>query len=155
MPQLVKGGKHAFAWSVVGNTGRIPIPPEAYKEYGFHEGIQLAVLPGSRTSGGLVLGSFSSLLGSPLGSILERCEGLMDGSVPCGIAVRSGKKVLCRVTVSSGGVNIPAETLKDYGVSIGDRLLAIRGSGLALSMILKGPIIHEAVKHPELDVFHE
>ncbi|MBN2585946.1 MAG: hypothetical protein JXA64_01420 [Candidatus Fermentibacteraceae bacterium] len=155
MPQLVKGGKHAFAWSVVGENGRIPIPPEAFREYGFHEGIQLAVLPGSRTSGGLILGSFSSLLGSPMGAILERCGGFVEGRIPCGIAVRSGKKVLCRVTVSGGGVDIPAETLKDYGVGIGDRLLAVRGSGLALSMILKGPIILEAVKHPELEIIHE
>lgn len=33
MPQLVKGGKHVFGWSRVGDTGRIIIPPEAMEEY--------------------------------------------------------------------------------------------------------------------------
>ena len=28
MPQLVKGGKHVFGWSKVGNNGVIKIPPE-------------------------------------------------------------------------------------------------------------------------------
>jgi hypothetical protein len=36
---------------------------------------------------------------------------------------------------------------------VGDRLLAARGSGLALGFVAQGPIYKEALKHPELEVF--
>jgi hypothetical protein len=39
------------------------------------------------------------------------------------------------------------------GVHPGDRLLVVRGSGRALGFVARGPILDEALKHPELEVF--
>ena len=38
MPQLVKGGKYVFGWSVIGEDGGVVIPGEAVLEYGFEPG---------------------------------------------------------------------------------------------------------------------
>lgn len=45
-----------------------------------------------------------------------------------------------------GQVVLPPET----GVQPGERLLAVRGSGLALGFLQRGPIYAEALKHPEI-----
>jgi hypothetical protein len=46
-------------------------------------------------------------------------------------------------------VTLPPET----SVRPGDRLIAVRGSGLALGLSTQGPIYEEALKHPELEAF--
>jgi hypothetical protein len=51
-----------------------------------------------------------------------------------------------------GFLRLPAETLGNFGIFPGHRLLAVRGSGLALSLIAQGPIVEEARKHHELEV---
>jgi len=48
---------------------------------------------------------------------------------------------------------VPSETLEAYGISRGDRLLVIRGNGRALGFAVRGPIVEEAERHLELDVF--
>jgi len=63
MPQLVKGGKWVFGWTVVSSAGEVRIPPEAYAEYGFpsatgfQNGERLLVVRGS----GLALGSCNAV----------------------------------------------------------------------------------------------
>lgn len=56
MPQLAKGGKWVFGWSVVSARREIRIPPEAYAEYGYRDGEEIVFLAGSRTSGGFRIG---------------------------------------------------------------------------------------------------
>ncbi|MBN1316633.1 MAG: hypothetical protein JXA42_14240, partial [Anaerolineales bacterium] len=55
MPQLVPRGKYIFGWSLVGDDGRVIIPPEAFTEYGFTDGENILVIPGSKRSGGFGL----------------------------------------------------------------------------------------------------
>ncbi len=126
MPQLAKGGKWVFGWVVVGKQRNITIPPDAYREYGFQAGDEVVFLRGSKRSGGFSVGR------------VEKIPPLFE------------KRILARGRVSKQGrVNLPPET----GVQSGDRLLAGRGSGLALSLSAQGPIYEEALKHPELEVF--
>ena len=56
MPQLVKGGKWVFGWVVIGPQREIPIPLEAYLEYGFQVGDEVVFLKGSRRSAGFSVG---------------------------------------------------------------------------------------------------
>jgi hypothetical protein len=35
MPQLVKGGKYVFGWSIVRENNMVKIPAEAFREYGY------------------------------------------------------------------------------------------------------------------------
>ena len=48
---------------------------------------------------------------------------------------------------------LPPRALTAYGIQPGDRLLVIRGSNLGVGFGVRGPIIEEANRHPELEVF--
>jgi hypothetical protein len=126
MPQLEKGGKWVFGWTVVGPQRELTIPPEAQREYGFRVGSRIFFVRPSRRSGGLGIGA----------------PGLADTPVK--------KRVLGQGRVGKGGqVILPPEV----DVQPGDKLLAVRGSCFAVICIARGPIYQEALKHPELEVF--
>lgn len=153
MPQLVKGGKHVFGWSRVGSSGRIVVPPAALKEYRLRESEKLVLLPGSRTSGGFGLGSGKTVKRSPRGMVLKADPRLEKFQVPEGEVIEYRNKPYCWVRLCGGGVTVPPETLNQYGIRVGDRLLVIRGSGLAVGFAVRGPIVEEARKHRELEIF--
>jgi hypothetical protein len=129
MPQLVKGGKWVFGWVVVSPKREIHIPPEAYAEYGFRTGEEVVFLAGSRTSRGFSIG---------------RPEKSASSKIPL-----EGRAVGRAKIGPSGIVELPAGT----GVLPGERLLAGRGSGLALGFIRQGRIFEEALRHTELKTF--
>jgi hypothetical protein len=127
MPQLAKGGKWVFGWTIVSPTGEISIPPEAYIEYGFQPGETVVFLPGSRRSRGFGIGKQEKLAGSVLQTRLVG-QAMID---------------------PNGKVAIPVA----IGVQPGERLLVVRGSGLALGFLQCGPIYEEAQKHREIETF--
>jgi bifunctional DNA-binding transcriptional regulator/antitoxin component of YhaV-PrlF toxin-antitoxin module len=151
MPQLEKGGKHTYGWSRVGEGGRIAIPPEALAEYRLQESKKLIMIPGSRTSGGFGLASLKSVKRSSIGAVVNVHPELGEYRVAEGEVVEHKGKSFCRVDLNNGGVVIPPETLERYGVRIGNKLLVIRGSGLAIGFAARGPIVEEAEKHSELE----
>ena len=150
--QLVKGGKHTFGWSAVTDPGTIAIPPEAIAEYGLSEGDRLIVVPGSRTSGGFGLSIPESAGGSILGVVVEEHPELGEFRIPEGEVVEHRGRSYCWVRLRRGAVRLSPQTLARYGIRIGDRLLVIRGSGLALGFAVRGPIVQEAGKHSDLPV---
>lgn len=129
MPQLVKGGKWVFGWTVVNSAGEVRIPPEAYAEYGFQPGEQVILLRGSRRSGGVGVAQRETLARSRV-PLPKRAlgEGMID----------KNKRVI-----------FPPQA----GFQEGERLLVVRGSGLALGFVQRGPIYEEALRHPEIEVF--
>ena len=129
MPRLVKGGKWVFGWSAVGPGGEVRIPPDAYREYGFQPGDPLVFLRGSRSSGGCGVARLARLARSPIP--------MTRRSFDAGV-MRAG-----------GRVALPAS----MGLRSGDRLLAVRGSGLALGFIQRGPIYEKATAHSDLETF--
>ena len=153
MPQLVKGGKHTFGWTVVSETGDITIPPEASAEYGFIEGEIALVMSGSRKSGGLVLSRFRTFMNSSISGVLSAYGELTSHQIPEGETVKIGARFYCRVTIKDGRFSLPLNTLKQYEIEKGSALLTVRGSNIGLTFIVKGPIIEEAKRHPELETF--
>ena len=128
MPQLAKGGKWVFGWSVVGQGRELSIPPEAWLEYGFRNKEVVLFTRGSQRSGGFGIGKQDKLLGSPIQT-----------------------RVLAQAIVhEQGKVLLP----QDVEANPGDRLLVVRGSGLALGFLARGPIYEEALKHPELETIY-
>jgi hypothetical protein len=130
MPQLAKGGKWVFGWVVVGPRREIRIPPEAYAEYGFQAGEEVVFLAGSHTSRGFSIG---------------RPERLQRLEIP-----------LIQRATGRGRINEGGKILLPPGIDIppGERLLAGRGSGLALAFIQQGRIFEEALQHAELKIFY-
>lgn len=153
MPQLVKGGKYVFGWSRVSGNGAMVVPPEALSEYGYEPGTRLILMPGSVTSGGFSASTLELLESSPMGNRLADTP-LADYASPEGAVVDANGKPLCGVTLHDGGVlNLSVETLGVYGVRPGDRVLAVRGSRLGIGFIVRGPIIVEARRHPEIKLY--
>lgn len=153
MPQLVKGGKCVFGWSPVTPNGRIRIPEEAVQEYGFISGEYLIIMSGSRTSGGFIVARKSVMEQTILSEILVKNPELADFKIEKGKTILFGKRYLCWTEINdNGNISLPLETLEKYGVQPGDRLLSGRGSYAGVAMIVRGLIIDEALKHPELSV---
>lgn len=129
MPQLVKGGKWVFGWSVASAGREVAIPPAAWDEYGFRIGDEVIFIAGSRRSGGF---------------------GLSHERLVAGTQVPLAMRAVARGQVSAlGVVTVPIEV----GVQPGDRLLVVRGSGRALGFIAQGPIYDEALRHTGLECF--
>ena len=129
MPQLVKGGKWVFGWTIVGQGRQLPIPPAAWDEYRFEVGDVVAFLPGSRRSGGFGL-----------------CHRRLLEALPAQFQDR----VLAWSQIDEARlVPLPPE----LGASEGDRFLVARGSGRALGFLAQGPIWEEASTHSELESF--
>jgi hypothetical protein len=134
MPRLVKGAKWVYGWAIVGPGNELPIPLQAWQEYGFQAGAEAVFVQGSRRSGGFAVGTTA---------LLERFRGGGE---------RLGGRICGRGRfVRKGLVSLPPEV----GVSPGDRLLVVRGSGHALGFVARGPIYEEALRHPELIVYRE
>jgi hypothetical protein len=129
MPQLVKGGKWVFGWTVVNSAGEVRIPPEAYAEYGFRTGEPVVFLNGSKRSGGCGVARREKLVRSQI-LLVHRMLGV-------GV-VRENERVAFPSVI---------------GFQPGDRLLVVRGSGLALGLVQRGPIYEEALQHLEIKVF--
>jgi len=154
MPRLVKGGKYIYRWSEVDSNGRIVVPNEALEEYGFKDAAKVILIPASKRSGGFALTTPSVLKNSRLSVILDKEPRLAEFQLREGETVTVGTRAFCWVKLNSKGeFVVPVETLREYGVNLGDRLLVGRGSGLALGFIVKGPIVAEARKHSGLAVF--
>ena len=153
MPQLVKGGKYVFGWSIVNPEGRITIPPEAFEEYGFAGHARVILMSGSKTPGGFAVAVPNTLKASQLATFLKQCPDLAEFRIPEGETVKCGQKVCCWVTLHDNHFVVSEHTLQCYGVTGGALLLVVRGSGLAPGFIVRGRIVEEARKHPEIEVF--
>ena len=128
MPQLGKGGKWVFGWVVVNQYLKFQVPPEAYDEYGFMSDQELVFIMGSRRSGGFGVGRIDTIYSNEY----------MVKRIISGTSMGQNKQIA-----------LPVE----MGIKPGTRLLAVRGSNLALSFLLQGPIVELALIHPEIEVF--
>jgi bifunctional DNA-binding transcriptional regulator/antitoxin component of YhaV-PrlF toxin-antitoxin module len=154
MPQLARGDKYVYGWSKVGENGRIPVPAEAMGEYGLMEHDKVILMSGSRRSGGFAVTTPRLLGGSPLSAALQRFPRLRTFQMPPGRVVRVEGRPLCWASIEEDGfITLPYETLREYEILPGDRLLTVRGSGLALGFALRGPLVDEALTHTEIEVF--
>jgi bifunctional DNA-binding transcriptional regulator/antitoxin component of YhaV-PrlF toxin-antitoxin module len=154
MPQIVKGGKYVFGWSKVGRTGKIVIPEEAKEEYKFNDGEKVILINGSHKSGGFGITKVSLLKNTPLSSIFNRFPGLESFQIPKGKIMKDQKRLVCWTTIEKGGyIVLPIQALKEYEIKIGDLLLVVKGSYLAIGFLIRGPIFDEALGYSKLKVF--
>jgi hypothetical protein len=153
MPQLVKGGKNVFGWSKVNKDGKIIIPPDAFIEYKFKDGEKVILMSGSNKSGGFGLTSLDLLKNSRIFSTISAYPDLIEYKLNEGEAIKVGSKIYCWVPVYKTSITVPFNTLQLYGIREGNSLLTVRGSNLALGFIVRGPIIEEAKRHSNLEIF--
>lgn len=153
MPQLVKGGKHVFGWSKVGEKGRIPIPREAQEEYHLHPKDKVILSQGSKTSGGFSCIKEEIFRASRLSPLLDANPRLATFQLPKGMPIRYKNRIFSWAEIcDDGSIDLPLEILQVFGIQPGDRVLVVRGSGLGPGFIVRGPIIEEAQRHADLSL---
>lgn len=154
MPQLVKGGKYAYAWSKVSKDGKIVIPNEVIEEYKLSNCTRVILVPGSKRSGGFGVTSVELLQNSSLRILLDNNPQLANFQSQEGEAINFKGKTICWVQMNQDrSIVVPLETLRNYGIKQGDSLLSVRGSRFAIAFPVRGPIIEEAKKHEDLEIF--
>lgn len=84
MPQLNKGGKFVFGFSVVRDDLTIHIPPQVLSEYNATQDGKVIIFTGSKITGGFCATTYSLLSSSKLKHILEDCPALRDGLLSAG-----------------------------------------------------------------------
>lgn len=153
MPQLVRGGKYVFGWSKVSGDGGILVPPEALEEYRLLGEHKVILLSGSGTSGGFSLTTLEALQASKLSTLVNALPDLANFRLPEGEILEHNRRFYCWVHLHRGFFVVPLRTLERYGIKTGDYLLSVRGSGLAIGFLVRGPIFEEARRHSEISVF--
>jgi bifunctional DNA-binding transcriptional regulator/antitoxin component of YhaV-PrlF toxin-antitoxin module len=154
MVQLIKGGKNVFGWSKVSKTGSIRLPEEVLEEYQLQPSNKVIIISGSKTSGGLSIVKIEKLLHSSLSVVLDRNPALAHFQLSNGEPISYNNRFFCWTEIlNEGKISLPHETLNVFGIRPGDKVLSVRGSGLGVGILVRGPIVKEAEKHPELQVF--
>jgi hypothetical protein len=154
MPHLRKGGKYVFGWSQVREDGGILLPDEALQEYRLDAVEKVILMSGSKTSGGFGITTKALLEQSPLSGILFTNPNLANYEIGEGKTVRFKGRAICWLNISASGLIILSpEAMRTYRVNLGDYLLSIRSSNIAIGMVLKGPLIEVAKRYPEIKVF--
>jgi hypothetical protein len=154
MPQLVKGGKYVFGWSLIRINRDIIIPDEAYLEYGFKNDEKGILMSGSKKSGGFGLSSKRLLANSPIGKMLMKYPEFINYKINEGQIKKINNKIFSWVSIKKERtINLPERLLDAFKIKINQKLLVVRGSGLALGFVTIGPIYEEAKKHSEILIF--
>ncbi len=154
MPQIVKGGKYVFGWSIIGNQGKIKIPLEAFQEYNLSLDKSAILFSGSKTSGGFGLSSMRILRNSIMNEVIEKNPSLANYEIPEGEIIEFKNKKYCWLKIQEDkSIILPERTLNAFEINENDLLLSGRGSHLAIGFIAKGPIFKEAKEHPEIEIF--
>jgi hypothetical protein len=155
VPQLVKGGKYVFGWTVINKDYKVRIPDEAYVEYKFSETDKLILLSGSKSSGGFTILSPYTLVHSKLSNDIIRIAGYNKETNSFAInrleINKQGERVVSWTYLDHEKyIRLSPEILSSLHLNTGDRLLVGRGSGLGPAFIAEGTIFEEALRHKTL-----
>lgn len=159
MPQLVKGGKYVFGWTIFNPDLRIRIPDETYYEYHLNHSEKLIIISGSKTSGGFGIIAPGSLIKSTMGSRITCLAGYKKESDSFSTAmlemVKSGERIITWTLLDKEKYFTLSDKLTDLlNIRINDKLLVARGSGVGPAFIARGMIYNEAKKHKDIPEFY-
>ncbi len=144
MPQMTKGGKYIFGWSKIKEDGELSFPTMAIKEYKLEKEKYVYIVSGSKQTGGFCVMPEKLLSDSKLNSILVRNKCLAERSLQEGELISYKGRMYGWLSLNGSNVNLPPSLMDSLGVSMGDKLLAIRSSNIAFTMGLRGSLIDKA-----------
>ena len=157
MPQLVKGGKYVFGWSILNEDFRIRIPDEAFEEYELNKTDKVIIISGSKTSGGISITSPQRIINSGIGKILSILKYSKESDkflIKDLKTAKSNGRLFCWTYISKNRhIILSKEILINYNLGVRNKLLVVRGSGIGPGFITRGIIFEEALNHPEILVF--
>ena len=101
MPQLVKGGKNAYGWSKVNESGKIVIPSGAFIEYKFSIAKYVYLLSGSKKSGGFGLTTLDLLKSSRFSDLLHDHPEFENPESVFGESIQYRSRVFCILPIQA------------------------------------------------------
>jgi hypothetical protein len=154
IPQITKGGKFVFGWSVVRSNGQVRLPDMASDEYHITSEGKVILFTGSAKTGGFCVTRRGLLQESPMGVLPDNPD-LDCYERPEGVFVSYKGRKYCWLTISEDRtLSFTEEMLRILGIGPGSKLLSIRGSCFAFVMGAKGPLLERANQYQgDIDCF--
>ena len=154
MPQMNKGGKYIFGWSVIRENGEFIFPPSAVKEYKLQGENFVYIVSGSKQTGGFCVMPAPLLSQSKLQHILRENQSLADRSLPEGELISYKGRKYGWLILKKGTVHLSESLMRKLDIKIGDKLLAIRSSDIAFTLGAQGTLIQKAREYTgEIGIF--
>lgn len=145
MPQMNKGGKFIFGWSLIREDGRVRFPEQAIREYDITLEGKVYLFTGSKSTGGFCVTRKGLLETSKIGHILVDNGKLLNYEGMAGEFLKYKGRSYCWVNISNEGEIVLTESMREFlGLESGMRLLSIRSSDIAFTMGAKGPLLEKA-----------
>ena len=148
MPQIAKGGKFVFGWSIINTEGCVKIPEMTFKEYNLSTDNNAILISGSKKSGGFCVSNYSLMKKSIMNGLFTEHPEIKDFAFTEGVCIKYKGRLYCWVKIGSKGIiKLPEHTMKSFNLKPNDKLLSIRGSDIAFVLAAKGPLIEAAINY--------
>ena len=145
MPQLNKGGKFVFRFSLIHGDLTVQVPTQTLEEYRVLNDDKVIIFTGSKITGGFCVTTYPLLSASKLSHILHECPQLEKRTVPQGTLIQyKGRKYAWLSLKENGSIQLTPQLLKQLNLDVGNELLCIRSSNIAVTMGAKGPLLDKA-----------
>jgi hypothetical protein len=155
MPQIGKGGKFVFGWSVINDDYSVKLPDMAVKEYGITSDGKVIITSGSKTTGGFCVSNKRLISNSKIKVLFDENPLLDEYKTKEREFIRYKGRLFCWLGITKDGtIKLNDKMLDIFSLKVGDRLLSIRGSCIGVTMGAKGPLIEMANEYKgEIEVF--
>lgn len=154
MPQLSKGGKYIFGWSIIRKNGEISFPTSAIEEYQLQKERYIYIVSGSKQTSGFCVMTEPLLSRSKLNHILKENPNLADRSLKEGELISYKGRKYGWLSLKDNGIHLSPSLMQTLDIKAGDKLLAIRSSDIAFTLGAKGALIQKALEYAgEIAVF--
>ena len=155
MPQITKGGKYIFGWSVIKDDLSIQFPVKAIKEYSITSEGKVFIISGSKQTGGFVVSKKELLYHSKIGNILTDTPFLCDYKTEEGEFVKYKGRLYSWISIfDNGKIQLNQSMLETLDLEVGQKLLSIRSSDIAFCMGAKGQLVERAENYQcEIEIF--
>ncbi|MGP1577783.1 MAG: hypothetical protein ACTTH7_09975 [Treponema sp.] len=140
MPQMSKGGKYIFGWSVIRENGTLIFPVPAVEEYTLQKEQYIYIVSGSKQTGGFCVMTEPLLSRSKLRHILQENPNLADRTLKEGELISYKGRKYGWLSLKDNGVYISPSLMQTLDIKSGDKLLAIRSSNIAFTMGAKSSL---------------
>lgn len=148
MPQIAKGGKFVFGWSLVSDKFTLRFPKQAIDEYCICSEGKIIIIQGSKRSGGFSVSKKELLEQSVFnGLLLENAEFAAYKTEEGKLATYKGRQYTWLSITDTGIVRLSDDLCSNFSIKRGSNLLSIRSSNIAFTMALKGPLIESALDY--------
>ena len=145
MPQISKGGKFIFGWSVIREDYSIQIPSQAIQEYDICSERKVYLMSGSKTTGGFNLSKRTLLEKSIFENVFKEYPDFQSYKTEEGTIFHYKARAYSWLNITERGkIYLNEEILHDLSLKINDKLLVIRSSDIAFTLGLKGTVIEAA-----------